>query len=43
MLQRVGQPKEVAKAIVFLLSDDASYISGSMVHELLFWNIMHVI
>ena len=26
---RVGQPDEVARAIVFLLSDDASYIAGS--------------
>jgi NAD(P)-dependent dehydrogenase (short-subunit alcohol dehydrogenase family) len=26
---RVGQPEEVARAIVWLLSDDASYVAGS--------------
>ena len=26
---RAGQPKEVARAILWLLSDDASYVSGS--------------
>jgi len=28
-LQRIGKPEEVAKAIVFLCSDESSYISGS--------------
>ncbi len=28
-LQRTGRPEEVANAIVFLCSDESSYISGS--------------
>ena len=27
-LKRLGKPKEIAKAIIFLLSDNASYITG---------------
>ena len=27
---RIGQPEEVAAAIVFLASDDASFITGSL-------------
>jgi 3-oxoacyl-[acyl-carrier protein] reductase len=30
-LRRLGDPAEVARAIVFLLSDDASYITGATV------------
>jgi len=30
MLKRLGQPDEIAKAICFLLSDDASYITGTV-------------
>jgi NAD(P)-dependent dehydrogenase (short-subunit alcohol dehydrogenase family) len=31
-LRRFGQPREVATAIRFLLSDDASYITGQLIH-----------
>jgi NAD(P)-dependent dehydrogenase (short-subunit alcohol dehydrogenase family) len=31
-MKRVGQPAEVAPAYVFLASDDASYITGTMLH-----------
>lgn len=31
-LGRVAQPEEVAKAVVFLASDDASYITGQVIH-----------
>lgn len=31
-MQRAGQPKELAPAYVFLASEDASYMSGQMLH-----------
>jgi 3-oxoacyl-[acyl-carrier protein] reductase len=31
-LQRVGRPEEVAEAIAFLVSENASYISGATLH-----------
>ena len=31
-VQRLGKPTDVAKAVAFLLSDDAGFINGSVVH-----------
>jgi 3-oxoacyl-[acyl-carrier protein] reductase len=31
-LARVGQPEDIAKAVAFLVSDDASYITGTTLH-----------
>lgn len=41
LLKRVGQPIDIAKAILFLASDEASYITGETIHvdggSELFW------
>ncbi len=31
-MQRMGQPIDVAKAVAFLLDDQADFINGSVVH-----------
>jgi NAD(P)-dependent dehydrogenase (short-subunit alcohol dehydrogenase family) len=31
-VQRIGQPEDVARTVAFLISDDASFINGSVVH-----------
>jgi NAD(P)-dependent dehydrogenase (short-subunit alcohol dehydrogenase family) len=31
-MERAGQPEEVAPSFVFLASDDASYMSGQVIH-----------
>jgi 3-oxoacyl-[acyl-carrier protein] reductase len=32
LLKRVGQPVDIARAIVFLASEEASYITGETIH-----------
>jgi len=32
LLKRVGQPIDIARAIVFLASEEASYITGEAIH-----------
>jgi NAD(P)-dependent dehydrogenase (short-subunit alcohol dehydrogenase family) len=32
IMKRLGRPEEIASAIAFLLSDDASYITGTTIH-----------
>jgi 3-oxoacyl-[acyl-carrier protein] reductase len=31
-LGRLGQPADIAKAVLFLVSDDAGYITGTTLH-----------
>jgi 3-oxoacyl-[acyl-carrier protein] reductase len=38
-LRRMGQPEEVANVVAFLVSDEASFITGAMVEVSGGWNM----
>jgi NAD(P)-dependent dehydrogenase (short-subunit alcohol dehydrogenase family) len=38
-MKRVGQPGEVANVVVFLASDEASFVTGAMVEVSGGWNM----
>jgi len=38
-LRRIGQPEEVAHVVVFLASDEASYMTGAAVEVTGGWNM----
>ena len=36
-LARLGEPEDIAKAVLFLVSDDAAYITGQTLHVTVVW------
>ena len=38
-LRRIGQPEEVANVVAFLVSDEASFVTGAMVEVSGGWNM----